>query len=381
MNRMLARQWSRGAVGVALVGTVLTGAGAVVPGDTAAAAPACTLAGQVATWPVRRLAEQTVVVPVEETHVGRVADEVSAGAGGVILFGSSAPADLAGSLATLTGKAPHGIAPLVMTDEEGGAVQRMPNLVGSMPSARTMGATMTPRRIRSLAHTVGARMRHAGVTMNLAPVLDLDNGPGPDRNHPIGTRSFSLRVRTATADGLAFARGMRAAGVVPVVKHFPGLGQATGNTDVEPASTKPWSYLRKHGLRPFVSAIGAGLPAVMVSNARVPGLTRIPASLSRTAIHQELRTRLGFHGLVLTDSLSAGAISGAGFRVPAASVRALDAGADMVLFSADRRAVAARTRQVVHAIVGAVGAGHLSRARLEAAAVHVLRAKHVDLCS
>jgi beta-N-acetylhexosaminidase len=267
-----------------------------------------------------------------------------------------------------------------MTDEEGGVVQRMANLVGSMPSARRMAATMTRSQIRALATRVGSRMRKVGVTMNLAPVLDLDNGPGPDSSHTIGTRSFSLSVRTTTRDGLAFARGMLAGGESPVVKHFPGLGQATGNTDYGPASTKSWSYLQTHGLRPFVSAIGAGLPAVMVTNARVPGLTALPATLSRNAVRVELRNRLGFHRLVLTDSLTAGAVSAAGYNVPAASVRALAVGGDMVLYNAPRNVVAKRTRRVVRTIVRAVASGDLARSRLEAAVVHVLRAKHVDLC-
>ena len=103
-------------------------------------------------WGARRLAEQTVVVPVQETQVGLAEPEVADGAGGVILFGSRAPDDLAARLAHLRAQAPDGITPLVMTDEEGGTVQRMANLVGSVPSARHMGSTMTPAHIHSLAH-------------------------------------------------------------------------------------------------------------------------------------------------------------------------------------------------------------------------------------
>lgn len=336
----------------------------------------CTLAGEVATWSVRRLAEQTVVVPVQETDVGSVSDLVAAGVGGVILFGSSGPADLRRDLGRLTALAPHGIAPLVMSDEEGGAVQRMANLVGSMPSARTMARTMTPREIGRLAYRVGSRMRHAGVTMNLAPVLDLDDGPGPSSTHPVGSRSFGTRARSVTVDGLAFAKGLRRAGVVPVVKHFPGLGSATTNTDVAAARTRPWTALKESGLQPFAAAVEAGMPAVMMSNARVPGLTKVPASLSRAA-HRMLRGRLGFGGLVLTDSLSTGAIRAAGYGVPRAAVRALTVGADMVLFSTEG---ARASNATVEAIVSAVRKGSLPRARLRDAVVHVLRVKQVRLC-
>jgi beta-N-acetylhexosaminidase len=341
--------------------------------------PSCT-AGVLATWSVHRLAEQTMAIPVDESDVGSVAPEVAAGAGGVVLFGADAPAGLASSLAKLTRDAPDGIAPFVMTDEEGGAVQRMANLVGSVPSAREMAATMTPAQIKSLALQVGIRMKAAGVTMDLAPVLDLDQGDGPDQSDPDGTRSFSLNERVASADGLAFAAGLEAAGVVPVVKHFPGLGQATGNTDTTPASTQPWSSLQARGLLPFKAAIRAGVPAVMVGNASVPGLTDLPASISPAVITGVLRKQLGFSGLVLTDSVSAGALSAAGYSVPTASVDALAAGADMVLYNPDTDTVASLTGQAVQAIVAAVGSGKLPKSRLENAVTHILAAKHIDLC-
>jgi beta-N-acetylhexosaminidase len=351
-----------------------------VAGSTSAAA-ACTNAGVISGWSVHRLAEQTIVVPVQETAVGDVSPQVAAGAGGVILFGNTAPTNLRSALAALVRKAPGGVPPFIMTDEEGGAVQRMANLVGSMPSARRMGATMTPTQIRSLAKKVGTKMRANGVTMDLAPVLDLDNGDGPNAQDPDGTRSFSVHVHKATADGLAFARGLKDAGVVPVVKHFPGLGGATANTDLAPADTKPWSVLQNGGLLPFKSAIRDGMPAVMVANAKVPGLTRRPASISRAVIPRVLRNQLGYDGLVLTDSLSAFAVRDAGFHVPAAAVQALRADADMVLFTPTSSTGPHLTRRTVTAIVNAEAAGTLSRSRLEHAALHVVDAKHLNLCS
>jgi beta-N-acetylhexosaminidase len=332
------------------------------------------------TWSLPRLAAQTVTVPVDELNVGAIASEVAAGAGGVILFGTTAPANLGASVAQLVRMAPDGIAPFVMTDEEGGAIQRMANLVGTMPAAREMAATMTPEQIQSLALEVGRRMRAAGVTMDLAPVLDLDGGAGPSPSDADGTRSFSTKASDATADGLAFAAGLEEAGVIPVVKHFPGLGEATGNTDDKPAATQPWSILQEAGLLPFRAAIRAGIPVVMVTNASVPGLTRLPASISPTVITTVLRNQLGFSGLILTDALSAVALSAAGYSVPRASVDALKAGADMVVFNAKAPLVPALTSQIVQAIVAAVDSGELSRARLIDAVAHILAAKNVSLC-
>jgi beta-N-acetylhexosaminidase len=348
--------------------------------------PACTTAGRLATWPLARLAAQTIVVPVQEADVAAAGPDVAGGAGGMILFGSSAPPDLSRALAALRASAPGGIAPIVMTDEEGGAVQRMANLVGSVPSAREMGATLTPAQIKALALRLARRMRAAGITMDLAPVLDLDGGSGPNSRDPDGTRSFSTDATIASAAGRAFAAGLGAGGVIAVAKHFPGLGGASGNTDVTPAVTRPWSQLQRAGLLPFTDAVASGIPAIMVANASVPGLSALPASISPAVINGVLRQRLGYHGLVLTDSLSAAALSNIGYPVPRAAAAALAAGADLVLYSpppvaptvAGARAVAIAT---VSAIASAVRNGQVSRARLTDAVAHILAAKGIDLCA
>ncbi|MGC4109921.1 MAG: glycoside hydrolase family 3 N-terminal domain-containing protein [Nocardioides sp.] len=362
--------WSRGTAGRSRF------AGAVkAHGST------CSNADRLSRWRDTRLAEQVVVVPVQESDVAAADGEIAAGAGGVILFGSRAPSDLRARLERLRSHARGGIAPLVMTDEEGGSVQRMANLVGSVPSARHMGESWTTSHVRRVARHLGASMRAVGVDMDLAPVLDLDGRAGPSTADPIGTRSFSPRRGVATSHGLAFVDGLLAGGVTPVVKHFPGIGGAKGNTDLGPASTPPWRRVRHHDLLPFRSAISAGLPAVMVSNARVPGLTRVPSSLSRAVVHRVLRRQLGFEGLVLPDSLTAGGVTAAGFDLREASVRAIEVGEDMVLFNAPTSSVAATTHAVVSALVAAVRSGSLPRARLLAAAGHVLEVKGVDLCA
>jgi len=94
-------------------------------------------------------------------------------------------------------------------------------------------------------------MRATGVTMDLAPVLDVDGGQGPDDQDPDGTRSFSANEKIASADGLAFAAGLEAGGVIPVVKHFPGLGGSTGNTDM--MSAPPRLGARSNALALFHS--------------------------------------------------------------------------------------------------------------------------------
>jgi beta-N-acetylhexosaminidase len=314
-----------------------------------------------------------------------------AGVGGLLFLGNAAPPpDLAAQLDGALG--PAGSArPLVMADQEGGGIQRLQGAVTYMPWPRQMAAWLTPAQLQALTTTVGRQMHQLGVTVDLAPVLDLDAGPGPSATDPDGMRSFSLNPATTTVYGLAFSRGLEAGGVLPVVKHFPGLGGSTGNTDNGPAATQPITALRRSGLLPFQAAIRSGAPAVMVANASVPGLTSLPASLSSAAINGLLRGDLGFGGLVLTDSLSAGAITAAGFNLTRAATAAVEAGADMVLFGstltpADTAQltpanVDRSVSQIVQALAAAVATGALSTSRLNDAVAHVLAARGVSFCS
>jgi beta-N-acetylhexosaminidase len=331
------------------------------------------------TWSLERRAAQLVVVPAEEDDVLAAQPLAAEGVGGIILFGSDAPPALAANLAALRRSAVGSLPLLVMTDEEGGEVQRMADLAGNLPWPRTMAATMTVAQVRALAEQVGRGMRAAGVTMDLAPVLDLSDGPGPDAADPDGPRSFSINPSIATVYGLAFAEGMQEGGVIPVVKHFPGLGQASYNTDFGPAFDPPLSVLEAGSLRPFEAVIAAGLPAVMVGNVSVPGLTgTLPASLSEPAMTGLLRHQLGFRGLILTDSLSALSVQDAGYNVPQAAVRAIEAGADMVLFNSPDPGVTAN--DVIAGIASAVTSGRLPAAKLDDAVQQVLSAKKVSLC-
>lgn len=338
----------------------------------------CSNASVVATWPVARRAAQLVVVPAEETAVTMAMPAVRQGAGGVILFGSAAPTDLSRQLAGLKAQAPGGISPLIMTDEEGGAVQRMPNLVGPLASPRVMAASLNPDGVRQLGEATGHQLLANGVDVDLAPVLDLASGPGPDLQHTDGPRSFSPDPGIAASYGLGFAQGLLAAGVMPVVKHFPGEGQATANTDAAPASTPPLPALEGSDLLPFGDAVHAQLPAVMVGNATIPGLTTGPASLSSAAIGGLLVHQLGFGGLVLTDSLSASSIRATGLDVPHAAVQAVTAGADMVLY--DLAAPSSGPAAVANQLTAAVSDGTLPLSRLDDAVGHVLSAKKVNLC-
>ena len=328
---------------------------------TASSTPGCISRRDIGKWSVARRAAELTVVPALDFDVAGLAPLFRAGTGGVIFLGNaSTPPDLAAQLRAATAGTDATTAPIVMADVEGGGVQRLPGAVDAFPWPREMAATMTTAQVEQLAESVGHQMLDAGVTMDLAPVVDLDDRPGPSATNPDGLRSFGIDPTIAGNYGVAFMQGLRTAGVLPVVKHFPGLGLSLQNTDYGPAATQPISELRTAGLKPFIAAIAAHAPAIMVGNTYVPGVTTEPASVSPAVIEQLLRGQLGFSGLVVTDSLSAGAISQAGYSVPEAAAASIEAGADLVLFGSTLTPAAtqllspANVAKTRHTIVGSL---------------------------
>lgn len=330
-------------------------------------------------WSTADLAAQVVVQPVDSSNVAAAAPAVAKGAGGVILFGPNPSQNLKDQLAVLVGQAPRGRTPFVMSDEEGGPVQRLAKLIGAFPSAHEMSA-LTAKQVQQQGDALGSKLKGLGVTMDLAPVLDLDSqAVEPGRANAVGTRSFGSDPQKTAQSGVAFAKGLKNAGVLPVVKHFPGLGGSTGgNTDYVAARTKPWAQLQQEGLVPFKTAIQEGLPAVMTANAVVPDLTDKPATIS-PEVTRFLREDLGFEGLIVTDTLTAGALSSLGITPEAAAVAALNAGADLLLFGS-ASTNPAKFDAMVAAIVAAVDSGTLPRQRLVDSVNRVLETKKLSTC-
>jgi beta-N-acetylhexosaminidase len=336
----------------------------------------------VAGWSLTHVARETVVVSAQATSLASLTSAAAQGYGGFVLFGSSAPAALPRTLASLRRLEPDHLAPMVMSDDEGGGIIRFPNLVGQWPWPQVMGSTLSAAQIRATARRAGTAMAAAGLNVDLAPVADVDGRHVfPGRSDPDGLRSFGGSPTAVAADVVAFATGLRQAHVVAVVKHFPGLGGTSPDTDFGPAATAPWSVLQHTGLVPFRAAIAAGVNAVMMSNASVPGLSTAPAGLSPQVVGA-LRHQLGFTGLIMTDALGAGAISARHLSIAQAAVVALSAGVDQVLGSNPATpAEALQTASLMTAaIVNAVEHGTLTRTQLVTAAAQVLAATNTLSC-
>jgi beta-N-acetylhexosaminidase len=343
-----------------------TPAAAQVDGDKVAAC-APVVAGLA---PRDRLA-QRLVVGVDAGSPGAVVETVRAAQVGGIFLGGNATALLQnGALRTVQAAARIPVA--VSVDDEGGRVQRIDALVGNLPSARRM-ARLPVEQVRDLARERGKALAARGVSVDFAPVVDVGNQP---TGAVIGDRSFSADPAVAARYAGAFADGLRAAGVLPVLKHFPGHGHANGDSHKGRVTTPPLAQLRATDLRPYTELIPAGPVAVMVGHLDVPGLTDgLPASLT-PATYRLLRDDYHFDGLVVTDDLGAmKAVTGT-FTLPDAVLRALSAGADAGLWSSgasDAQGIA----PVLDLLEKALADGRLDPAANDRAVARVLAAKGV----
>jgi beta-N-acetylhexosaminidase len=259
----------------------------------------------------------------------------------------------------------------IATDQEGGLVQRLQGAGFSrIPSGVEQGS-IPPATLQADARDWGGQLRGAGVTVDLAPVLDtVPVGQGP--NPPIGDleRQYGSTPAAVTAHGVAVARGLAQAGVVATVKHFPGLGRVSGNTDETGGVTDTVTTRRDPYLAPFRAAIRARVPFVMVSTAiysRIdPGT---PAAFSKTIITGMLRHDLGFTGVVITDDVGHAA-QVAGVPVADRAVRFVRAGGDIVL-TVD----ASQAGTMAQALLVEAGRDASFKQLVDAAVLRVLRAK------
>jgi beta-N-acetylhexosaminidase len=240
---------------------------------------------------------------------------------GVILFGANGGDRAQWRRLTRSLQGAAGGRALIMVDQEGGDIRSI-GYAGPTASQPFQG---TPPSVRRAATAAGRQLRGAGINVNLAPVADV-----PRPGSVMASRAFAGDERGIAARTRASIRGLRAADVAATAKHFPGLGGATVNTDDGPATV---SVPLERDLVPFRAAIDETVPLVMLSHASYPELDRQRiASQSRAVVTGLLRERLGFDGVIVTDSLEAAAVL-ARSGVAEAAERSIRAGADLILMT------------------------------------------------
>ena len=293
--------------------------------------------------------------------------------GSVILDGNSylSISATAAITARLQDAAPSGVGLFIATDQEGGLVQRLRGPGFSpIPTALSQGG-LAPSTLQADATTWGGQLRRAGVSVDLAPVLDIVPSLWGS-NPPIGDldREYGHNPQTVTAEGVAVARGLAAGGVDATVKHFPGLGRTRGNTDLVSGVTDTTTVRHDAYLAPFAAAVSAGVPFVMISTAIYSRIDPSrPAAFSPTIITTMLRGDLGFRGVVISDDLGA-AKQVSGYSLGTRAVDFIRAGGDIVL-TVD----ATQSATMTAAVLARTRTDAAFKAQVDAAALRVLVAK------
>jgi beta-N-acetylhexosaminidase len=264
-----------------------------------------------------------------------------------------------------------GVHLFIAANQEGGQIQQLTGPgFASMPSAVEQGS-WSLSTLRAAATDWGTDLRAGGVNLDLAPVMDVVPQGSAASNAPIGAldREFGFDPVTNGEHGTAFIQGMAAAGVMTVAKHFPGLGRVAGNTDftsnvVDNVTTATDPYLNS-----FRTAIGAGVPMVMVALATYTKIDPGELAVFSPTVMRLLRNGLGFNGVIVSDDMGEAAAVQA-VPVGARAVDFLTAGGDLVTSQS-----LAPAEQMAAAVLAKASGNAAFRATVDSAAQRVLAAK------
>lgn len=190
----------------------------------------------------------------------------------------------------------------IAIDQEGGRVNRMPVEFVNIKSAFELGSTNDNKLIEEAGGVTARMLKESGINMDFAPVLDIKNFAN---NHPIGDRAFSDNVLKVCQDGISYMNSLKNSLVISVIKHFPGHGATKLDSHKILPIIMDYKICGKKHLRPFKEAILNGAEAIMIGHILVKGYTGLyPASLSKKFIISELREKLKYKGVIVTDELS-----------------------------------------------------------------------------
>lgn len=263
---------------------------------------------------------------------------------------------------------------LIATDQEGGVVARLTTGATELPGNMALGAARDPKLVRQAYKIMAQELRAVGIQMDLAP--DLDVNVNPD-NPVIGVRSFAENPELVAQMGTEAIRGLQKNNVIATAKHFPGHGDTNVDSHLGlPVINKSREELEKVELVPFKQAIASGIDAIMTAHIHVPALDPtpdLPATLSKPILTGLLREQLGYKGLIITDSMTMAGVANYFGGVPQAAVKAVDAGADIILLTPSL--TTDEQIEVYRAIVDAVRAGTLAEKRIDESVLRILKAK------
>jgi beta-N-acetylhexosaminidase len=285
--------------------------------------------------------------------------------GHVILFarnveGPEQLADLVRELQETARAAGHDRPLVVAVDQEGGRVARLKSPWTKWPPLRALGQGAEESRARRMGEALAVELRACGITLDFAPVVDVDTNPD---NPVIGDRSFGSDPDLVGRLGAALIRGLQANSVAACAKHFPGHGDTNVDSHLDlPVVEHPRSRLDEVELRPFRQAIDAGVATLMTAHILVPELDpEAPATLSPQILDGLLRHELGYEGVVVADDLEMKAVAKR-WRPGESAVRAARAGCDILPVCRDHDAQV----EAAEGLIRAVEAGTITFREMEA---------------
>lgn len=300
--------------------------------------------------------------------------------GGVILYSVSGNIESPEQVAKLTSgiqkaaKETGGPGLIVAVDQEGGPVTRLKQGFTVFPPNMAAAAAGL-KAVRTKARITASELMAVGVNMNFAPVADVNVNPD---NPIIGVRSYGSDPAQVSRMVAAAVEEYRKANIASCAKHFPGHGDTGFDSHVQmPVVDHDRPRLEAVEFAPFRAAIAARAPAIMTAHVSVPALTgqpSLPATMSRSVLVGLLRQELGFHGLIVTDSLGMGALDKR-FGIAESAELAFTAGADILLFGADKGHTPAEQKTVYAHLLQKFRSGKLSEKMLDAAVLRILEFK------
>lgn len=288
------------------------------------------------------------------------------------MIGVAGARKVADAVQALATDATGGVGFFVAANQEGGLIQALAGPgFSTIPSAVDQGK-LDPAVLEGRAARWGQQLLDAGVNLDFAPVADVVPKGTEAQNAPIGQlmREYGSDPAVVADHVVAFIRGMSQAGVATTAKHFPGLGRVEGNTDFTSAVVDTVTTPDDAYLKPFGRAVAAHVPFVMISLATYERIDPDHlAAFSTTVIERVLRRDLGFRGVVMSDSLTADAVSdiSPGQR----AIDFIDAGGDMIVLGPIAVAV-----PMAEAVAERAASNATFRARIDAAALRILEAKN-----
>ncbi|MEO3859289.1 beta-N-acetylhexosaminidase [Acrocarpospora sp. B8E8] len=290
--------------------------------------------------------------------------------GGMILFPGTGNIVDAKQLAQLTAglrAASPDVPFLIGVDQENGLVSRLGDLVTKLPGAQTLGETGNPANARAAAKITGTELRALGISMDFAPVADVNVNP---KNPVIGPRAYGSDPDLVADMVSAAVKGFHDSGIAATAKHFPGHGDtATDSHTALPVIRHTRAEWERLDAPPFRAAITSGVDAIMTAHILMPRLDSSgdPATLSKKILTGLLRNELGFKGVISTDALNMEGVR-AKYGDSEVAVRAILAGADILLMPPD-------LPTAYEAILTAINSGRISQTRLNQSVRRILKLK------